>query len=178
MLVENSAVATGLEKFSSQSQRRAVPKNVQTSVQLGSFNMLARLCSKSFKLGFSSMWTKNFQMYQLRLERAEESEIKLPTFVGSQIKQGNSRKTSTSVSLTTLKLLILWITTNCGKFFKRWESQTTLPASWETKKQELESDMEQGTGSKLGKEYIMAIYHHLAYLTYMQSMRNAGLEET
>ena len=52
MLVENSAVATGLEKFSFQSQRRAVPKNVQTSVQLGSFNMLARLCSKSFKLGF------------------------------------------------------------------------------------------------------------------------------
>ena len=58
------------------------------------------------------MWTKNFQMYQLRLERAEESEIKLPTFVGSQIKQGNSRKTSTSVSSTMQKPLTKWITTN------------------------------------------------------------------
>ena len=52
----------------------------------------------------------------------------------------------------------VWITTNCGKFFKRWEYQTTLPASWETfmqvKKQQLELDMEQQTGSKLGKKYV------------------------
>ena len=54
--LENSAVATGLEKvFSFQSQRKATPKNVQITVQLHSFHMLARLCSKSFKLGFSSM---------------------------------------------------------------------------------------------------------------------------
>ena len=49
----------------------------------------------------------------------------------------------------------VWITTNCGKFFKTWEYQTTLPASWEicmqVKKQQLEPDMKQ-TGSKLGKE--------------------------
>ena len=44
-------------------------------------------------------------------------------------KQENSRKTSTSASLTTLKPLTVWITTNGGKFFKRWEYQTTLPAS-------------------------------------------------
>ena len=62
---------------------------------------------------------------------------------------------------------------NCGKFFKRWEYQTTLSASWEIcmqiKKQQLEQDMEQWTVSKLGKEYIKAVYCHLAYLTYMQS---------
>ena len=54
--VENSAVATGLKKvsFYSNSERRAMPKNVQTTEQLSSFNMLSRLCSKSFKLGFSS----------------------------------------------------------------------------------------------------------------------------
>ena len=67
----------------------------------------------------------------------------------------------------------MWITTNCGKLFKRWEYQTTLPASWETymqvKKQQLEPDVEQQTGSKLGKEYIKAVYCHPAYLTYMQS---------
>ena len=62
---------------------------------------------------------------------------------------------------------------NCRKFLKRWECQTTLPASWETcmqyKKQQLELDMKQQTGYKLGKEYIKAAYCHPAYLTYMQS---------
>ena len=57
-----------------------------------------------------------------------------------------------------LKLLTVWITTNCGKFLKGWEYQTTLPASLETcmqdKKQQLELDMEQWIGSKLGKEYV------------------------
>ena len=67
----------------------------------------------------------------------------------------------------------VWITTNWGKFFKRWEYQTTLPASWETymqvNKQQLEMDMEQQTGSKLGKGYIEAAYCYSAYLTSMQS---------
>ena len=66
------------------------------------------------------------------------------------------------------------ITTNCGKFFKRWEYQPTLSASWEicvqVKKQLLEPDMEQQTSSKLGKEYVKAVYCHPAYLTYMQSI--------
>ena len=67
----------------------------------------------------------------------------------------------------------MWITTNCGKFFKRWEYQTTLSASCETctqvKKQQLEPDMEQRARSKLGKEYIKAVYCHPTYLTYTQS---------
>ena len=54
-----------------------------------------------------------------------------------------------------------------------WEYQTTLSFSWETcmqdKKQQLEPDMEQPTGSKLGKEYFQDVYCHLTYLTYMQS---------
>ena len=62
---------------------------------------------------------------------------------------------------------------NCGKFLKRWEYQTTLPASWETcmhvKKQQLELEMEQLTGSKLGKKYIKAVYCHSAYLISMNS---------
>ena len=76
------------------------------------------------------------------------------------------------------------ITTNCGKFLKRWEYQTTLPASWETcvqvKKQWLELDMEQLTGSKLGKDYHEAVYCHPVYLTYMEKyiMWNAGLDES
>ena len=67
----------------------------------------------------------NFQMFKLVLEKAEEPEIKLPTSVGSLEKQESSRKTSLSALLTTPKPLIVWITTNCRKFFKRWEYQTT-----------------------------------------------------
>ena len=65
-------------------------------------------------LGFSIRPTKNFQMSKLGLENEEEPDIKLPTFAGSQKKQENSRKTSTSASLTTLKPLTVWLTTNCG----------------------------------------------------------------
>ena len=101
--------------------KKSVAKECSTTIQLCSFHMLASLCSKSFKLGFSSMWTNNFQRYKLQLEKAEESEIKLPTFVGSWRKQANSRKTSTSASSTTLKPLTVWITTNCGKFLEMGE---------------------------------------------------------
>ena len=73
---------------------------------------------------------QELKMFKLVLEKAEEPEIKLPTFIGSYKKQGTSRKTSTS-SLTMPKPLTVWITINCGKFLKRWEYQTTLPASWE-----------------------------------------------
>ena len=78
------------------------------------------------------------------------------------------------------KPLTVWITTNCGIFLKRWDYQTILPASCETcmqvKKQKLESDMEQWTDSKLGKEQIKAIYYHTAYYAdYI--MWNGGLNE-
>ena len=67
----------------------------------------------------------------------------------------------------------VWITTNCGKFLKRWEYQTTWPASWEictqVKKQQLELNKEQWTDSLFWKEYVKAVYCHLVYLTYMQS---------
>ena len=115
----------------------------------------------------------NLQMSKLVLEKAEETEIKSPTSVGSSKNQESSRKMSTSVLLIMPKSLTVWITVNCGKFFKRWEYQTTWPVSWETcmqvRKQQLELDMEQQTASKQEKEYIKAVYCHPAYLTYMQS---------
>ena len=82
-------------------------------------------------------------MFKVDLEKSEEPEIKLPTSVGSLKKQERvSEKTSTSALLTNPKPLTLWLTTNCGKFFKRWEYQTTLPVSCEicmqVKKQQLE----------------------------------------
>ena len=119
------------------------------------------------------MRTVNFEMFKLDLKKAEEPEIKWPTSVGSPKKQKSSKETSTSALMTKPKSLTVWITTNRGKFFKRWEYQTTLPASCENcmqvKKQQLELDMEQRTSIKLGKEYVKAVYCHPAYLTYMQS---------
>ena len=114
------------------------------------------------------------QMHKLDLEKVEEPEVKLPTSARWYKKQGNyKKKKSTSVSLTILTLLTVWITTNCGKFLKRWEHQTTLSSSQKTcmrvKKQQLEQEIEQLTGSKLGKEYVKAVYCHPAYLTSMQS---------
>ena len=152
----SSGHRTGKGQFSFQSQRKSMPKNVQTTAQLHSSHMQAKWCSKFSKLDFNSTWTKNFQMCKLDLGKAEEPEIKLPASVGSLKKQESSRKTSTSALLTMPKPVTVWITKNCGKFFKRWQYRTTLPASWEictqVRKQQLEPDMVSWTGSKLGKE--------------------------
>ena len=92
-------------------------------------------------------------MFKLVLEKAEEWEIKLPTFAGSWKKQESSRKN--------IYFCFIDYAEACGKFFKRWEYQSTWPASWEicmqVKRQQLELNMEQQTGSKLGKEYIKAV---------------------
>ena len=66
--------------------------------------------------GFSNIGTVNFLMFKLVLEKAEEPEIKLPTFSGSSKKQESSRKTSISALLIMPKPLTVWITINCGKF--------------------------------------------------------------
>ena len=76
---------------------------------------------KFSKPGFSNMWTVNFLVFKLVLEKAEESEIKLPTSAGSWKKQESSRKTSISALLTMPKPCTVWIIINCGKFWKRWE---------------------------------------------------------
>ena len=118
------------------------------------------------------MRTVNFQMFRLVLEKAEEPEIKLPTSTGSSKKQ-EFQKNIYFCFIDYAKPLTVWITTNCVQFWKRWEYQTTWPASWETciqvRKQHLELDMEQQTHSKQEKEYVKVVYCHPAYLTSMQS---------
>ena len=112
-------------------------------------------------------------MFKLDLEKAEEPDIKFLTSVEKLKKQESVRKTSTSPLLTTPKPLTVWITKKLQKFLKTWEHQTTWFASWEIcmqfKKQQLELDMEQQTGFKLGKEYVEVVDCYPAYLTYMQS---------
>ena len=90
-------------------------------------------------------------MLKLVLEKAEEPEIKLPTSAESSKKQ-EFQKNIYFCFIDYAKAFNVWITINCGKFWKRWEYQTTWPASWaicmQVRKQQLELDMEQQTGSK------------------------------
>ena len=89
---------------------------------------------------------------QAGFRKGRGTRDQIATSAGSSKKQESARKTSISAWLTMPKPLTVWITANCGKFLKWWEQQTTLPASWEipmqAKKQQLEPDMEQQTGSK------------------------------
>ena len=144
-------------------------------------------CSNYHTISFISHASKvMLKILQARLQQYVNCELpdvqagfrkgrgtRYETSAGSWKKQESSRKTSVSALLTMPKLLTVWITTNCGKSIKRWECQTTWSASWETymqvRKQQLELNMEQQTGSKQGKEYIKAVYCHSAYLTYTQS---------
>ena len=91
-------------------------------------------------------------MFKLDLEKAYKPEIKLPTTVGSSKKKESSRKTSTFALLIMPKPFTVWITMDYENFLKRWEYQTIWPAPWEicmqVRKQQLELDMEQQTGSK------------------------------
>ena len=130
---------------------------------------------KILQPGFNSTRTMNFQMFRLDLEKAEEPKIKLLTSAGSLKKWESFRKTTTSALLTMPKPLTVWITTNCGKFLKRWEYHPTCmlrnlyAAVRSIRKQQLELYMEQQTGSKSGTEYMKAVNRHCAYVTYMQS---------
>ena len=150
--LENSAVATGLEKVSFHSNsKESNAKECSNYCTVVLSHTLAKEYLKFSKPGFNSTWTVNFQMFKLDLERAEEPEIKLPTSIGSSKKQENTRKKIYFYFIDYTKAFV-WITINCGKFFKRWEYQTTWSASWEicmqVRKQQLELDMEQQTGSK------------------------------
>ena len=123
--VENSAVATGLEE-------RLSFHSVSKKVSAKECSNYCTLISHASNVMFKSLQARlqqymncDFQMFQLDLEKAEEPEIKLPTSTGSSKKRESSRKTSTPALLTMPKPLTVWITTNCGKFFKRWEYQTT-----------------------------------------------------
>ena len=107
-------------------------------------------------------------MYKVGFKEAEEPEIKLPTFVKSERKEGSSRKTSISASLTMLKLLTVWITTDCGKLLEMGIPDRLTCLLRNLCVGQEETDMEQLTGSKLGKMYNKAVYCHSAYLTYIQ----------
>ena len=188
-----SSHKTGKYQFSFQSQRKAMPKNVQTTLQLCSLHMPANLENSAVATGLEKVsfhsnpkerqcWRMlkllhncthltsskvMLKILQARLQQYVNHEIPdvqagFRKGRGTRdqiasirwiIKKGREfQKTSISALLTMPKPLTVWITINCGKFWERWEHQTTWPASWEicmqVRKQPLELHMEQQTGSK------------------------------
>ena len=165
----SSGHRTGKGQFSFQSQRKAMPKNVQTTAQLHSSHTLVM-----------------FKILQARFQQYVNRE--LPDVQAGFRKVRGTRDQMANISWIFKKskrvpkkhlLLLYWLCQSlwlCGsqqteKLFKRWEYQTTWPAFWETslqvKKQQSEPDIEQWTGSKLGKEYVKAVYCHPSYLSFM-----------
>ena len=164
-----SSHRTGKGRFSFQSKRKAIPKNVQITTQLHSSHTLAKEYSKITKPGFNGMWTVNFQLFKMDLERAEEPEIKLPTSIGSLKKQESSRKNIYFCFIDYAKAFDRVDHNKLWKIFQEVGIPPTWPASWEicmqVRKQQLKLDMEQQTGSKLRKECVKSVYCHSAYLT-------------
>ena len=118
-------MATGLEKVSFHSiPKKGNAKECSNYHTIALISHASKVMLKILQARIPQYVTMNFQIFKLVLEKAEEPELKLPTSVVSSEKQESSRNTSASTLLTTLKLLTVWITINCGKF-KRWEYQTT-----------------------------------------------------
>ena len=126
------------------------------------------------------MRTVNFEMFKLDLKKAEEPEIKWPTSVGSPKKQESSKETSTSALMTKPKSLTVWITTNCGKFFKRWKYLTCLLRNLYSGQ---EATVRTGHGTTdwfqirkgVCQSYILSPCLFNLYSEYI--MRNTGLDE-
>ena len=167
---------TGKGEFSFQSQWKAMPKNAQITVQLYSSHT-SKVMLKILQARLQQYVNRELPDIQagFRKDRGTRDQIANSHWIVKKASknQESSRKTSTSALLTVPKPLTVWITINCAKFFKRWENWTTLPASWEIcmqiRKQQLELDREQQTGSKSGKGYDKVVYCHPAYLMYRQS---------
>ena len=140
---------TGKGEFSNQSQRKEMPKNAQTTAQLPSSHISML---KILKARLQQCVNNKHPDGQAGFKKGRGIRYWIGNICGSPKKQESSRKASTSDLLTLLKPLTVWISTNYGKFWKRWEYQTTWPASWgicmQVKNQQLELDMEQQTGSK------------------------------
>ena len=115
--LENSAVATGLEKVSFHSNpKKGNAKECSNYHTIALISHASKVMLKILQARLQQYMNHELQMLKLVLEKAEEPEIKLPISTGSWKKQESSRKTSISALLTMPKPLTMWITINCGKF--------------------------------------------------------------
>ena len=123
--LENSVVATGLEKVSFHSN----PKEHSNYCTIAPISHASKVMLKILQVRLQQYVNCELPDVQAGFRKGRGTIDQLPTSTGSSKKQESSRKTSTLALLTIPKPLIVWFTTNCGRFFKRWKYQTTLPAS-------------------------------------------------
>ena len=114
----SSGHKTGQDQFSFQSQRTAMPKNVQTTTQLHSSHMLAKVMVKILQTRLQQYVNRELLDVQAWFRKGRGTRDQIATIRWIIEMQKSSRKTSTSALLTMLKPLTVWITTNCGKFFE------------------------------------------------------------
>ena len=173
--LENSAVATRLEKDSFYSKsKQGKGQRILKVLYKSALSHASKFMGKILQARLQQY--KNWELpdVQAGLRKGRGTSDQIVNIRCIMEKQGNFReKKYTSASLTMLKPLTGWTTTN-WKILKRWEYHTALPVSWGTcmqvKKQQLEQYIDQQTDSKLGKEYNKAVYCHSAYLTSVQSI--------
>ena len=163
--LENTAVATELEKVSFHSNpKEGNAKECSNYRTIALISHASKVMLKILQARLQQYVNRELPDVQAGFRKGRGTRDQIANIHWIIEKAKSSRKTSTFAFLTTPKPLTVWITTNCGKFFKRWEYMTTLPVSWkicmQVKKQQLEPDMEQQTGSKGEKEYIKAVYWH------------------
>ena len=145
----SSGHRTGKGQFSLQSQRKAMPKNAHTIVLIAH---ASKVMLKILQARLQQYVNHELLDVQAGFRKGRVTRHQIANICWIIEKSESSRKTSASAWLTMPKPLTMWITTNCGKFWERWEYQTTWPASWEiymqVRKQQLQLDMEEQTGSK------------------------------
>ena len=151
--LENSAVSTGLERsVFIRIPKKGNAKECSNYCTIVLISHASKVMLKILQARLQQYVNCELSDVQASFRKDRRTRDQIANIVGSSKKQENSRKTSVSALLTMPKPLTVWITINCGKFSKRWEYQTTWPASWEicmqVRKQQLELDMEQQTGSK------------------------------
>ena len=158
-------------QFSFQFQRKAMTKNVQTTAQLHSSLMLANNSQNppSQPQQYTNWELPDVQAGFRKYRGSRDQTVKNHWITGKA--REFQKKINYIYFIECAKALTVWIAI-LWEFLKRWEQQTTLSASWETcmqiEKQRLKLYLEQWTGSKLGKEYLKAVYCHPAYLASIQ----------
>ena len=154
--MENSAVAVGLEKVSFHpSPKKDNAKECSNYCTIALISHATKVMLKILKdmLQQYVNWELPDAQAGFRQDRGITNQITNNRWI---IEKPRELQKNIYFCLIYYVKAFVWITANCGKFFKRWEYQTMLPVSWEicmlVKNQQLEPDMEQWTGSKLGKE--------------------------
>ena len=142
----SSGHRTGKGQFSFQSQRKAIPKECSNYCAIALISHASKLMLKILQARLQQYMNHELPDVQVGFRKGRGNRDQIANICWSSKKQESSRKTSISALSTTPKPLTMWVTTNCGKFFKRWEYQMTLSPSWEicvqVRKQQLELDME------------------------------------